>query len=470
MQEARRAFIEIGSNTVKLAVLQKDSEWIHTVYRDERVSRLGTAVSATDNLESTAIQHTVALIREMVNRAEKEISWDSIDLFGTWALRTAKNSPEFIEQLHTVSEKPTRILTGEEEAVATFLAVRNEIKQGPLAVIDLGGGSVEISYGENFTPEKLISLPLGARRLFERYPFPDPPSHEKIEAITHDLLHRIPPLPPITSGAQLVLTGGARVIAGYIRDKHGIEPDAPITSQVFSNAADELIFATSDQLRQIDPERADILAHGALILKLLVLKTQVASFHVSETFLSPGVYLAEQRGHPLESQPLVKKLDRIDFPPLTKRDRIGEVVFLLRRPDGTLWLQTKANYPEGEYRLPGGGMKPGEDPLETVFREVEEETGFTGIRPMALARLRYTDENNHLIPFTTWLFRVDCSMDTPINQDPSELITDWKAATHKDLKVYAQKLATIGGARKDWGVFRATAIQKTLELQKRGAI
>ncbi len=163
-------------------------------------------------------------------------------------------------------------------------------------------------------------------------------------------------------------------------------------------------------------------------------------------------------------------LPAINFPPLNKPDRVGEVVFVLRRPDGAVWLQTKLDYPEGEYRLPGGGIKQGEDPLATVHREVEEETGFTDLAPCQVGVLAYCGAESSTVDFTTYLFHASCPSAIPVNQDPHELITDWRAVQIADLHAFEKRLRMIEGERRAWGHFRAAALQAVIRLHQAGRL
>ncbi len=87
--------------------------------------------------------------------------------FATSAVRDAVNSDEVLAHVEKHSGVALEVLSGEDEARLTFLAVRRWFgwSAGRLAVFDIGGGSLEIAGGSDEAPDVAWSLPLGAARL-----------------------------------------------------------------------------------------------------------------------------------------------------------------------------------------------------------------------------------------------------------------------------------------------------------------
>jgi exopolyphosphatase/guanosine-5'-triphosphate,3'-diphosphate pyrophosphatase len=87
--------------------------------------------------------------------------------FATSAVRDAVNSYEVLAHVAEHSGVTLEVLSGEDEARLTFLAVRRWFgwSAGRLAVFDIGGGSLEIAAGTDEAPDVAWSLPLGAARM-----------------------------------------------------------------------------------------------------------------------------------------------------------------------------------------------------------------------------------------------------------------------------------------------------------------
>jgi NAD+ diphosphatase len=172
--------------------------------------------------------------------------------------------------------------------------------------------------------------------------------------------------------------------------------------------------------------------------------------------------LAKRFGTPLEVESPIP--DYFDDP-IRKPDRYGEVCMVVRRPSGKVLLSIKTFYPRGAYRLPTGGIHPGEPVLEALVRETHEETGLgTEVRQF-LAHIAYlsVDAPAGTPLFHTFAFLLDETGGTLGAIDTSEQIEDWREVPVAELPRVADFLddlrsagtLDIGGDWRAWGKFRA---------------
>ncbi|MBI4494322.1 MAG: NUDIX hydrolase [Chloroflexi bacterium] len=151
------------------------------------------------------------------------------------------------------------------------------------------------------------------------------------------------------------------------------------------------------------------------------------------------------------------------FDPVTRTDRLGEVAFLLQRPDSHIWLMTKEFYPPDAYRIPTGGVKLGEPIEAALARELVEETSFQVAPARFLAAIHYrVRAPEGEVFFATYLFAVPCGLERPEPQDLDERIADFRTITLDGLPQVAEYLAGLPrrespefGNWQDWGRFRA---------------
>ncbi len=151
--------------------------------------------------------------------------------------------------------------------------------------------------------------------------------------------------------------------------------------------------------------------------------------------------------------------------PIRKPDRYGEVCMVVRRPSGAVLLSIKTFYPRGAYRLPTGGIAPGEPILDALLRETHEETGLRTEVRRFLAQIAYHGEGEPTgAPlFHTFAFLLDETSGTLGALDASEQIEDWREVAVADLPHVAdflddlrtQGTHDIGGDWRAWGKFRA---------------
>jgi 8-oxo-dGTP pyrophosphatase MutT (NUDIX family) len=141
---------------------------------------------------------------------------------------------------------------------------------------------------------------------------------------------------------------------------------------------------------------------------------------------------------------------------LQTKDRRGEVVLLLRRPDGRLWLHRKRVYPPAAYRLLSGGIQKNEPALDAAARECWEETGFVAPIVGCPGVLRYRLERaGASLRFISYFFVMDVSAAAPDPQDAGEQICSFRSIAPADLPGVAATLRSVPPDWQDWGIFRA---------------
>ena len=153
--------------------------------------------------------------------------------------------------------------------------------------------------------------------------------------------------------------------------------------------------------------------------------------------------------------------------PIRRKDRFGEVLMAVRRPNGKLLVAIKTFYPRGAYRLPTGGIHHGESIHDALVRETKEETGLDTAVRQFLAAIAYRGRSSPTAPplFHTFAFLLDELGGTLGAIDTEEQIEDWREMAPSELRTQANVLESlttegkksIGGSWADWGRFRAIA-------------
>jgi exopolyphosphatase/guanosine-5'-triphosphate,3'-diphosphate pyrophosphatase len=181
----RLGVLDVGSNTVHLLVVDahRGAEPTPQLSR-KSVLRLAEHVDKHGDL---GLEGADALVGATLgaSRQAADLGCDEVIAFATSAVRDAANSAEVLDRVAAEAGVELDVLSGDDEARLTFLAVRRWFgwSAGRLVCLDIGGGSLELAAGSGEQPDVMASLPLGAARLTRDRLDGDPPSKAALAAL-----------------------------------------------------------------------------------------------------------------------------------------------------------------------------------------------------------------------------------------------------------------------------------------------
>ena len=181
----RLGVLDVGSNTVHLQVVDAHPGARPSPATNKKVElRLHAYLNKEGEITSEGVDLLETAIADAISHA-RDFETEEILAFATSAIRDAKNGKEILEQINKRFDIDLQVLSGDDEARMTFLAVRRWLgwSSGRLLVLDIGGGSLEIAVGDDESAEATVSLPLGASRLTREYLGSDPHSSKEIKSL-----------------------------------------------------------------------------------------------------------------------------------------------------------------------------------------------------------------------------------------------------------------------------------------------
>lgn len=189
----RISVVDVGSNTVRLVVADAEGGVPLPVHTAKWRLRLSEQVDPGGPLPEEAVERLVAAVAEASRTAER---WGAVAplAFATAVVRSAPNRSEVLRAVRSRTGVGLCTLPGEVEAELTFLGARRWMgwRSGPLALLDIGGGSLEVAFGRGRLPDFVASLPLGAGRLtHEFFEGQDPPPPELVRALRRKVRHQL---------------------------------------------------------------------------------------------------------------------------------------------------------------------------------------------------------------------------------------------------------------------------------------
>ena len=295
--------IDIGTNTILLLIAEVQSGGSIQIIRDEHaIARLGKGIDADRVMKPQAFERAVEFLLRFKTILNAE-QVDSVSVTATSFLRDTKNKKEFVEYIRSRTGFEIRILTGDEEGNFTYQGAIDEFLQsenrGNFAVLDIGGGSTELSLGIGNQVLQRKSLDIGSVRLTERMLTTSPPTQKAIETARAYIREQVAAFPLLPSSARLVGVAGTLTTLAAIElelqqyDREAVSGHT-LTYTTIQSIFDDLSRRSLQELTshpQILPERADILVAGILILLVTMEYLERKEITVSDRGLRYGVLL-----------------------------------------------------------------------------------------------------------------------------------------------------------------------------------
>src|ERR1700760_319129 len=290
------AAVDIGSNSVRLSIAELRRGHLVPLHQDREVTRLGEGVFRNGDLDPQAMAQTLKVLRRF-HRAVQSFAVERTRVVGTSALRDCNNARLFAEWIKTATGWHLEIVTGLEEGRLIHLGVVSNLRTPPpkLLLIDLGGGSCELTRSEKGHIKEIVSWPLGAVRLTQEFVHHDPPNkadlkrlHEFIGQEVANVSKRI-----VRSGVRAVIatSGTAAALAGAANSLQLTRSDV-VTQIVAEKLAKRLAKLTDRQraaIKGINPKRAQIIVAGAAVYAQVLHACGLKSFRYSPLGLRDGI-------------------------------------------------------------------------------------------------------------------------------------------------------------------------------------
>ncbi len=283
----RAAVIGIGSNSVRMLVAETNGQDMKRIGRERAGTRLFAGLDEQKRLSAEAMLVSCDAVRKMAESA-REQNAEHIDLFATSATRDAANRQDFAELLRQETGLELEICSGNEEAALSFFGATDG---GDSGVIDIGGGSTEIIFGQGMSIRCAFSCQMGAVRLFRQLPIRDHGDLDAVEQVASDILaDKLLDYPALTMPSSWRGTGGtfttlAAMVKGiYWSDRtymHGTVLKAADIARLERSLADMSI-EERRKLPGLQPNRADIVVHGICILRAVMRRFGIDEITVSE--------------------------------------------------------------------------------------------------------------------------------------------------------------------------------------------
>jgi exopolyphosphatase/guanosine-5'-triphosphate,3'-diphosphate pyrophosphatase len=295
----RIGIADLGSNTARLVVFDYEAgAWFQMMDSVREPVRLGEGLAHDGQLVPAAIERALAAV-ELFEDYGVAVELDEIEILATSAVREAANRDEVLEPIRRGGYS-VHVLSGEEEAELGVLAVANSFRDRDGWVMDLGGGSAQVSAMRDRCYAGGRAYPLGAVRLTEQWLAGDPPTDGEVAALEEAVAGELGAVAAEirSSGAPLFAVGGTirnlakidrnsrayplSILHGYRLRRDGLEA---VLGQLRSTTLEE-----RQRMPGLRPDRADIIIAGALVFRWLMRAAGLDEITISGQGVREGAF------------------------------------------------------------------------------------------------------------------------------------------------------------------------------------
>lgn len=301
--ERRLAVIDLGSNSFRLVVFSvaASGAWRRSDEIHEMV-RIGEGTGRRGELGEQPMERALHAL-DVYARFCRASAIEDVRPLATSAIREATNGERFLARVRELTGLPARVLSREQEAWYGYVAAVNSTTLTDGLVLDLGGGSLQLTRVEGRASTVAGSWPLGAVRMTERFLSADGPAkkgelqalraHVRDQLADADWVHDAGPAVTGIGGAVRNLADAALRAAGL--PDHGIqgfELDAGALDDLVEELA-ALEPGDRGAIPGIKPGRADVILAGAVVLAEVLELAGQAGVQATEAGLREGVFFAD---------------------------------------------------------------------------------------------------------------------------------------------------------------------------------
>ncbi|MCB1257962.1 MAG: Ppx/GppA family phosphatase [Microthrixaceae bacterium] len=299
------AAIDIGTNSIHMVIARVVAGGrLEVVTREKDMVRLGSGVGEMKELSPEAMDRGVAALKRCAILAESFGA--PVRAVATSAMREASNSKEFRRRARDEAGIDVDVISGTEEARLIYLGVLQALPvfDDSIVLVDVGGGSTEVLFGQSGSVEHVRSVKLGALRMTNKF-FPDGNVLEKsVSKCRKHVRSKVASLVYESIGIErsvaVVCSGTALTLAAMAIQRRGGESPMKLNAETFtvtelSALVEELAAAPDLDSRRmvpgLDSSRVDIILGGAIVLEQVCIALGLTELTVSEYALREGALL-----------------------------------------------------------------------------------------------------------------------------------------------------------------------------------
>ena len=318
----RIAALDLGSNSFHALIADVDRGGrMEIVDRAKRMPRIGEGIFRGGEISAVARRRALRALAELVPVIERSRP-DVVRAVATAAVREARNGSAFVLEIRARFGLDVRVISGDEEARLSYAGARARLgaELGHATLFDLGGGSLEAIVGDGERILRTASAPLGVLRAVVERPLSDPAGARELRTLEEWARDAVATfLRPMGGdlGEVILCAGTARAALsvgralGYI-PAEGERSDriGRGTLRILIDRLAGLSLAARRETPGLDPNRADLIVPGAIMLDAILASAGADEARVCRAALRVGLIIEQARAPQTPAPPHVRRRAR----------------------------------------------------------------------------------------------------------------------------------------------------------------
>jgi exopolyphosphatase / guanosine-5'-triphosphate,3'-diphosphate pyrophosphatase len=310
----RISAIDIGSNSIRQIIAEVSQTGSIRVIDELKASpRLGAGIERTRQMSEVAMQNALVALTRMAALA-RQLGAKRTEVVATSAVRAAGNAQRFLDLVREETGLRIKVVKGEDEAALSFRSAlaHFDLGVGRAAILDIGGGSLELALSADGLVERLLSLPLGTIRMTEEYLSSG--SRKGLRRLRKHVRRKLAKDLDLRDwrGARVICSGGtATNLAGMMLARQGMESARTVHGTVVKRADLEHLVETLHSMSPserlglpgLNPARADIIVAGLAVIAEVMARLEASELVVSAYGIREGILLEAARVTPTIADP-----------------------------------------------------------------------------------------------------------------------------------------------------------------------
>jgi len=305
----RLAIIDLGTNSIRFDIHEvsanrKGSVLHRRLYREKAMVRLGQNLFTHGKLDLESRRRTLEAVQSFAETLHA-LKVDKTIAFGTAALRAASDGEAFLHEMRNKTGIQFRIISGAEEAslIAKGVLAHEKIPKGTYALVDIGGGSTEISIGRGKKILHSRSFALGVAKLQEIFLKTQPPvaskKHHPVVELRNFIKSAVLPVAVLEHWPKvqtIIGSSGSAIALSKLIHKDKDVANRPFDRKSLTKTVKTIQTKTPAELlsmRGMEPKRVDLILAGAILLDELTHLLGAKTLRPTEFSLRDGILVDE---------------------------------------------------------------------------------------------------------------------------------------------------------------------------------